>query len=359
MAVFRGRELSEMIDAKQPRTAGRQTFKTFGLALVTCLALNGVLAALPDDPFQRWQLTDAKWYRQLFWAYNRIHFDERPIDIAIMGSSKTLLGLNAEHLERKIAEAGVPLKVANLSILGAGRNVQWSIAEELLQKRAPKLIILGVEDTTYPWGHPGFKYVGSPSEILFPPEPLLKDYFKDLAYLPWRQATLLAARVAPQLVGLKPKFDPGAYTLKQPAETVTKWIDDEVMVDRDAELTEAELLAQIAARTSEAPSRLDRVLLSCCNEGDDHVYIKKIADLASAHNTPILFIHMPHFHGAASTSERGFLEPRGFIVDGGVIAELTNEPQYYENWRHLNNKGAIKLTDYLAATLLKRQLATK
>jgi len=40
-------------------------------------------AALPDNPYQRWQLIENTLYANATWSYERMHFDPAPIDVAI------------------------------------------------------------------------------------------------------------------------------------------------------------------------------------------------------------------------------------------------------------------------------------
>lgn len=107
-------------------------------SVATGLALSALASLLPDNPYQRWQLTDGTIFDQLRWSYERINFDERPVDVAIVGPSRSLLGLSAERISRQLAARGQPANVANFSVVAAGRNVQWAILDELFRKKAPK-----------------------------------------------------------------------------------------------------------------------------------------------------------------------------------------------------------------------------
>ena len=325
--------------------------RTLLKAFVVWAFLASICGMLPDVEHQRWELTNSHWYNQAFWCFERIHYDPRPIDVAILGSSKTLLGINSRRLEEKLAEAGFPLAVANLSILAPGRNAQWKIVEELLGSRPTRLIVLGVDDEPYPWGHLVFQQIGSRGDIAFPPQPFLKSYFKDLLFLPGRQLKLFAARFAPDVFDLKPTVNLTGYTDRPPAEIVQKWNDEGTIVDRDEARTELELKAQFVAAGAEAPTRTDRLLLACCNEGDDHAYLRRIAGLAEKKNARLFFLHMPSFGGATLTRDSAFLGALGTIVDGGPISAITRQAHFFESWRHLNRSGANEITDYLARNI--------
>src|SRR5579862_88989 len=107
--------------------------------LVTAAALAVAATFLPDNPYQRFQQLDGTIYGNDRWSYERIHFDPRPIDVAIVGDSKTLVGLNAGEIERRLGEHGKQVNVANMSLEGAGRNVQWVLVRELLKTKRPRV----------------------------------------------------------------------------------------------------------------------------------------------------------------------------------------------------------------------------
>ena len=45
-------------------------------------------------------------YARLRWMYERIHYDPRPIDVVILGSSRAQVGLSAAAIEQQLAEHG-------------------------------------------------------------------------------------------------------------------------------------------------------------------------------------------------------------------------------------------------------------
>jgi hypothetical protein len=102
---------------------------------------------------------------KVLWIYERIHFDPKPIDIAILGSSHAQLGLSAVAIEDRLAQDGKRVNVANFAIGASGRNIQWAIVDELYKSKAPKALILEVDDPPYPVGHFAFKYLAPADSI--------------------------------------------------------------------------------------------------------------------------------------------------------------------------------------------------
>jgi hypothetical protein len=80
---------------------------------------------LPDEPYQPWQLAEPVFggvYTNLRWAYERIHFDDRPANIEVVRASKTLLGISAARVEHQLAARGLTAHVANLSTNSCARS---------------------------------------------------------------------------------------------------------------------------------------------------------------------------------------------------------------------------------------------
>ena len=330
--------------------SGRRALGTICAALAVAFILDVGASFLPEDAYQRWQLADGTIYEQLRWAYERIHFDPRPVDVAIVGPSKTLLGVSAERVEQQLSVLGKPAHVANFSVVGAGRNVEWAVVDELFKSKAPKVIVIGVDGDPFPYGHPAFKLVAPAGAIAFPPALLLHDYFKNIAELPFRQVKLFGALLFPRLFGLRKHFDPEIYAHTR-TDYTSSFIAEGKRVDMEREVPRATLLAQ--APDTPRLTFLARALVRCCNEGDDHVYIREIAREAKAHGARLIFLHIPKFNGSPEVSDREFLEQFGALLNNG---DLSQEDTLYENRHHLNHAGAMIASDRLARAIVGQNL---
>jgi hypothetical protein len=328
---------------KGSKMLGLRPLGTICASLGLAFALAAAACLLPENPYQRWQLVDGTSYEQLRRAYERIHFDSRPIDIAIVGPSKTMLGLSAQRIEQQLSLQGSPASVENFSVPAVGRNAQWAVLDELFKSKSPKLIVLGVENAPYFYGHPAFKFVAAADAIAFPPAPLLHDYFYNLAYLPSRKLKLFAASFFPNLFGLRDKFDPEIYARTQSDFTFGSWSIDGKMVNMEREVPVETLLSQV-----KDPPRIklsERFISWCCNDGDDHVYIREISRIAKMHGTELLFVFIPTFNGSREISDGKNLEQYGQVFS---LGDLSDQANYFENAAHLNHAGATVASDRLA-----------
>lgn len=332
--------------------AGLRALRVICASLGFAFALDVMVCLLPENDYQRWQSVNGAGFGNLRWAYERIHFDSRPVDIAIVGSSKTLLGLCAERIEQRLSIRERPANVTNFSVIGSGRNVQWALVDELYKAKSPKVIVIGVDGTTDPYGHAAFKYVAPAAAIINTPAPLLHDYLGDLAYLPARKMKLFGAWLFPDLFGLRKKFDPEIYARTRIDFTSGTWSSEGKLIDMERVVPPATLLAQ--ANDDNHPTLLSRILTLCCNDGDDRVYIREIAKEAKAHGTQLMFVYFPNFNGDEQSRDLTFLKNYGTVVNNG---DLSRRSELFENWTHLNHAGATIASDRVANALADLKLS--
>jgi hypothetical protein len=330
---------------------GRKALGTIVAAVCLALALDAAVTLLPENSHLRWRQLDGTIYGGLRWTFERIHFDLRPVDIAIVGPSRTQLGLGAKMIEDRLQAKGQPVNVANFSLEAAGRNLHWTIVDELYKTKAPKIIVIGVDAEPYPYGHPAFKYVASTAAVVRPPEPFLHNYFYDLAYLPSRKVKTFLAQLFQDATGLEGRFDPEVYRNAR-TDFTSSFTAEGRFVDMDREVPRETLLAQTPPPSK--PSRVAQFLLWCCNEGDDHTYIREIARAAKAHGTKLMFVFLPAYGDPTEITDRAFLEQFGTIVDE---FNLSKDSSLYENWSHLNHAGAVIASAQLANAIAEHELS--
>jgi hypothetical protein len=104
------------------------------ILLVAALSAAGA-ASLPDNPYQRFQLLP-ELNGRLAWIYERIHYDPEPIDVGIIGPSRTFTGVGSGEVEQHLSLLGKSARVVNFSLLFQGRNAQWAILEELYKTKS-------------------------------------------------------------------------------------------------------------------------------------------------------------------------------------------------------------------------------
>jgi hypothetical protein len=322
-------------------TLGRLVF-TILAALGAALVLNVTVCFLPENTYQRWKLLDSDLNGRLRWIYERIHFDPRPIDVVILGASRSQVGLSAGSIEQQLAEHGKHANVVNFAIFNVGRNLQWAILSEIYKAKSPKVIVVEVDEPPYPFGHELFRNLASADAIVSAPKQAFHQYFDALAYLPARKLKLFGANLFPDLFGLSKQFDPEHYAQNQ-TEFSTNFMLDGKMVDMGITVPRGILLEQIsqqASRLAWTASQYARL-----KGGADPVYIRKIADEAKANGAQLIFVYLPTFNGSATISDLDFLKQYGGVINNG---DLAPRDELFENWSHLNHAGAMIATARLA-----------
>jgi hypothetical protein len=318
--------------------------------LVAALALAAGATFLPDNPYQRFQLLDDTIYSRARWSYERLHFDPRPVDVAIVGDSKALIGLRAETIEQRLAADGKPANVVNMALEGDGRDQQWAFVQELLRTKRPKVIVLAINAQPYPWGHDSFRYIAPASEIRREAFLGLHDGRKDLMFLPFRQMKLFAAMLAPGPFGLTDRFDQARYAatprdyLLRHQNSAGEWIDFH-------DVLSAEALREQARKNAEAPrrSRLPAAVRGI-TDADDRVYTTLIARAAAAHGAKLLFVYQPNFEKPEPIANRPFYASLGVIQDD---TDLAGQAALFHDWAHVNTSGMQIVSDRVADDLAK------
>jgi hypothetical protein len=327
--------------AKRDLAVGRLV-RTILAALAVALALNIAVCFLPESVYQRWQFVDSD-YGRLRWIYERIHYDPRPIDVVILGSSRSQLGLSAPSIEQQLAEHGKNANVVNFAIFNLGRNIQWVILNEVYKVKSPRVIVLEADDPPYPFGHEFFKNVAPAQAIVSAPKQARQEYLNNLIYLPVRKFKLFAANLFPDLFGLIKQFDPEAYERSRTDFTTNFPGETGGIVDMEHSVPRANLVEQSSQQVSRNAwiasqyARLDG--------GEDRIFIRKIAHDAETHGAQLIFVYMPNFNGSETVSNLDLLKQYGMFIGNG---DLASRDELFENWAHLNHAGGVIASGRLA-----------
>ena len=332
----------------------RLMLRTF-YVLVAAVLFAVAATFLPDNPYLRFQALDGTIYGWLRHDYERAHFDPRPVDVVILGSSRTARGIDPEVMEQTLRQAGHPATVYNTSVVGEGRNIQWVIFRQMLAAKQPKLVVISIAEHDFPWGHDSFRFVAPASEIWREAALGLHDSRKNLPYLPFRQLRLFAMGLAPQAFGMDATFDPQRYK-KDAADNWAalhlgyKRTSDGQWVDINKPVPRAALLADEARNESDyhLQSKLPRFIRDI-QDVDNRVYVDLIVREARKRHIQVVFLYLPGFHrGDKPIQNRAYYEKYGPIVDD---TDLSEHDELYYDWSHLNPTGMTLASRRLGAAI--------
>jgi hypothetical protein len=102
------------------------------------------------------------------WLYNRVFINPKKIDVAFIGSSHTMNAVNDACLRDLSQQNGVALEFTNLGFCRTGRDLQYTLAKDLLSRKKIKLLVIEVTERESYWSHPDFPYIASTHDLLRP-----------------------------------------------------------------------------------------------------------------------------------------------------------------------------------------------
>jgi hypothetical protein len=332
-----------------------KAFEKTVAVIAMALAIAVAVCLLPENEYQRWQLLDGTIHSHLRWIYERCNFDPAPIDVAFVGPSRTGAGVDAPLLEKLLAARGLPSNVVNFSLPESGRNINFVIAEQLLKKKRPKLLVIGVTEKPSRTGHSTFKYTAPAIDIVLPGYVSDINFFSDLVYLPFRKLRLFMADMFPGLVGLTKTFDVNRY----PGSTVQT--TGSIVLPGGA-IKEGNVPAS-AQELRRGVNKLERGMhppilppeFADIEFGDERHYVREIVSLAASKGVKVAFLALPYYTGPSDVQEEALYEKYGPVWNAGFLAP---HAELYADYGHLTHDGADELTRWLAtplaATLARR-----
>jgi hypothetical protein len=316
----------------------------FAVALIAAVAA----AALPDNEYQRYSSLEKTIHNRLRWIYERIHFDPTPIDVAIIGPSRSGAAVSAPALEARFAASGRPLRAVNFSLPENGRDLHWIIADQLMTARTPKLIVIAVIEKPGRYGHSAYKYIAPTDKLVDPGYAGNLNYLSNLIYLPYRQMRLFAARLFPAAFDMPAAFDPARYAGADFDSTVSFTTGDGIHVERNHRVPKASLEAGVARLEHGMRPPLLGPGLADVEFGDERLHVARIAEAAQVRGIKLAFLFLPYYTGPAVVQERGFYERYGPVIDAGFLA---SHDEWFADVGHLNHDGALVLSNWLAPQL--------
>lgn len=332
-------------------------FVLLGLMIVAFFALSALTLLLPHDPYYRYQQLRSTVQFQTVWAYERIAFDRTPIEIAFIGNSRVASGVSAPKLQKHLSQdLGRTPNVANLAIPQEGRDAHYLLAVQLLKQHPEtRLLVLSAIEQMPRTGHVAFKSMAEVSDVLEAPVFFNTAYFSNLAFIPYRQLSLFARSLAPDLFGLT-KFDESAYWGTDHDTTLTFTTPTGKVVDRDRIVPADELRGPARARiASITPPLLPRSMAER-EFAIEYYYTRQIAELARRNGTRVAFLYLPVFEHHAPLEQEAFYKQYGPVLDATFLA---SRAEMFSDYGHVNQNGTRLVTGWLADELVERGLVSR
>ncbi|WP_182852692.1 hypothetical protein [Vibrio sp. PID23_8] len=290
------------------------------------------ISFLPDSPYTRYRLLDIGSYKAAAWIYERIHFDDTPIDVAFFGTSHTMNGIDSRLVEQSLGDD--ELRVVNFAIPHFGRDMHYTLVKQLLESRKPKLIVLEVREQEARDLHPGTHYLAQPEDLYAAPWIVNLRYFGNLIRLPLRTIKTASYNSFPEFFGFKTGFSAVDYHGSHLNNAIS-WADGKERVG-------------VASEQSLHPMKgisrplgwLDELTFYLSHNANFY-YVEQISELAEKYNVPIAYAYIPSF-GAPDVSVFADKYPdnQWLYFDERIFKEKSN----WADPGHLNKNGAIALS---------------
>ena len=317
-------------------------------AMGTVLVILVALFVAPDDPYSRYKALATTDYIKAGWIYERLNFDPTPVDIAFIGSSRTMQGIDSAAIERNLNDGStVKLHVVNLGLPSLGRDVPYLIVRMLTETKRPSVIVVETDYIDYRQINPVFSQLAGADDVLGEPMLFNPGVVADLFAVSVRHAHFRLET----LVHGPSWFDPSRYVgphWDDVYETTGRdgrkspprlWSPDKAVYEADA----ADRTRNILHKASE----YDRWAWAELNYNE--TYFHRLLDLAKASGSRIVLFYST----SAGAPDRPFhadaLKDYGEMWS--VPPDLVADNSLWVNCTHFNYFGAEKFSAWLAGRL--------
>jgi hypothetical protein len=306
---------------------------------------------LPHDRYIRYQQPslNGSYLFRTRWAYERIHFDKTPIDVAVVGSSRAEGSISAPVLEKELTEKfGRPIHVTNIAIPNEGRNLHYLMARELLENHPETRILLVSVVEQAEITHPAFRYLADAGDLLRAPLLINHYYFTDAAFLPYRQMSYFVQTQFPSWFGMSRTFRRD-YLGTGLDTTYTFHLPDGTVVDRYHVARPQELAAESRKLIEENGGQWrPRSRWNALNNPLETEYTKRLASLAQQHSVEIIFVHMPFYKSIPNMYDKSFYAGFGPVLDA---EQYNDNPNDYSDAPHFNRYGTDLISQWLKSSI--------
>jgi len=267
-------------------------------------------------------------YNHGAWIYDRIAKNTVPIDIAFIGSSHTIHAFQDKKMEKI---SGSEFHFANLGYCRYGRNLQYSLLKLLLQHRSPKLIVIEVHEDEEKNSHDIFPYLADTEDLFLSPTFLNKDYFSDIfdgtsARLEYFKSTYIFRKTISET-------DSRLYGYGESDRIATR---EELEDNRNA------WKMRLARKESKSIEQLKIRY--------PFAYLDKMIALLNYNNIPFVFVYLPE-SGSKLNLPKYAAHYQQFAPLLIPSTEIINEPTYWMDASHLNDKGSDVLSTWMSEKL--------
>lgn len=320
-------------------------------ALTFAAIIIGVIF-LPNSRYYRWQTLETDSHRKADWVFERLHYDDYPIDVAMIGTSRLAGGISGPDLEAGYCRlTGRTIRVANLSLPATGRSLQYVVMKELAKTKKPQLTLIEINEMESRIQHVGFKKVADVSDFVTAPLFINLNYPRDLANLPGRQVNMFFDTILKR-PNVRPEFDPAAYAGHDLDNTREVTLINGSIESRMIVMPIDELERGHRRRHSPRSKMHLRSYLKPLEYRASRIYLRRMEAFAETWGGDTAYLFVPAYKEPKISpellSDLGIDDP---IIDIG--GDIAFEPEKWRDETHVNTVGAMEQTQKLVELLAK------
>jgi hypothetical protein len=321
---------------------------TYLAILLAIAAISFVaLAFIEDDPYSRHKAALSTDYIKAKWIYERLHFDPTPVDIAFLGSSRTMQNVDSALIEKALnASTGGEFHVVNLALPKLGRDVPYLFGRMLVETKKPKLVVVEVDYLNQRGGSAIFPQLATLDDLWAAPR-INQDLFYDFVSVSARHGRLLWQSI---LSG-NSQFDAAGYRGEH-------WDDDYQTTGANGRISGPRVAFMEKRRFEREAKQWVSLQQSKAAQYDDWAWIEfyynetyehRLLDLLRRSNVKIVLLYLAAVGSAEHPAHFETISDYGDLW--AVPKELTSDNTFWINPTHMNYSGAQIFSTFLANRL--------
>lgn len=262
------------------------------------------------------------------WIYDRIFENHKPIDIAFLGSSHTMNGINDNLIQERLN-----INTVNLGYCRFGEDLIYVFLKEIIKTKELKTVIIEVREDEERNSHPIFPYIAETRDVMLAMplfnRDIFRNYYRHLCY----RLEVIKNSLFHNLENVEIRKDEHGFSSFQDTASL-------------------EMLQRIKIIRSIKKPEMGRFERGFFMKFPG-TYLGKIFEICKNKNIKIIFLYLPAYGSKIQIPN----EYKTYIKYGRVLippAEILNRASNWYDDSHLNLTGARELSGWVAAELMKK-----
>ncbi|HAF29748.1 MAG TPA: hypothetical protein DCG75_11940 [Bacteroidales bacterium] len=257
------------------------------------------------------------------WIHDRIYENNKPIDIAFLGSSHTINGINDKLITDKINNQ----TSVNFGYCRLGRNLNYVLLKEILKKKDLKKIIIEVRESENRYSHPIFPYIASTKDVIAPNLFFNRDILSDLRTHFTYKVEIIQDKIYKQETDFP--IQENDFGFASNLNTASVILLDKIKIKRSVQKKQLTKIEQVF------------------HDNFSRIYLNKIIKICNKNEIKIYFLYLPSYgrNIEKPTNYKYYQKNGELLIPPAQI--LWNQNNWHDEV-HLNQSGAKKLSLWIA-----------